>query len=103
MVKASEWIQNPANWQEYMQILNAHTFKEDEAYLEQDLQDMVAAVRIHDAAALLERNRDGGGLPTFLQDFKAFLAANDLLQKDFTVEEVFDNTAIVEALGESEL
>lgn len=99
VVKASEWIQDPANWQEYMEILNAHTFKEDEPYSEKDLQDMVAAVRIHGATTLLERNQDGGELQTFLKEFKAFLAANNMLQKDFTVEEIFDNSAIVEALG----
>ena len=99
VVKASEWIQDPVNWQEYMDILNAYTFREDGPYSEQDLQDMVAAVRIHDAATLLARNRDGGGLQTFLQDFKAFLTANNMLQKDFTVQEIFDNTAIIEALN----
>lgn len=98
-VKAATWIQDPANWKEYMEILNTHTFKQDAPYSEADLQDMVAAVRVHDAARLLERNQDGGGLHTYLTNLKVFLAANDMLKKDFNPEEIFDNTAIVEALS----
>jgi NitT/TauT family transport system substrate-binding protein len=98
-VKAATWIRDPANWKEYMEILNTHTFKEDEPYSETDLQDMVTAVRVHDATGLLERNQDGGGLHTYLTDLKAFLTTNNMLKRDFTPEEIFDNTAIVEALG----
>ncbi len=100
VVKASEWIQDPANWTEYMEILNNHTFKDDAPYSEANLKEMVAAVRIHDAKTLLARNQDGGGLHIFLEDFRAFLTSNNMLKKDFTLEEIFDNKAIVEALGE---
>ncbi len=98
-VKAVAWSQDPANWPDYMQILNDHTFENDDAYSEEDLRGMLSAVRVHDAATLLERNRDDGGLYAYLQDLKAFLTANDMLTKDFVPEELFDNTAITNALG----
>jgi NitT/TauT family transport system substrate-binding protein len=97
-VKAAEWSQDPANWKEYMEILNTHTFKEDDPYSEQDLQEMVAAVRIHNATALLERNQNYGGLQTYLENLKAFLASNNMLTRDFEPGEIFDNTTIVEVL-----
>lgn len=97
-VKAATWTQDPVNWKEYMEILNTHTFKDDAPYSETDLQDMVAAVRIHEATRLLERNQDSGGLYTYLNNLKAFLAANNMLKKNFNPEEIFDNSAIVEAL-----
>ena len=97
-VKAAAWSVDPANWNEYMEILNAHTFKDDAPYSEADLQEMVSAVRIHDAARLLERNRDGGGLQAYLNNLKAFLNANGMLKNDFTPEDIFDNSSIVEVL-----
>jgi NitT/TauT family transport system substrate-binding protein len=101
-VKAAEWTQDPANWKEYMEILNTHTFKEDDPYSERDLQEMVAAVRIHDATTLLERNRDDGGFQAFLKDFRAFLVSNNLLTKNFEPKEIFNNTTFVEVLNEYE-
>ena len=98
-VKAVAWSQDPANWQAYMEILNTVTFKDDPPYSETDLHNMVAAVRIHDPASLFARNQDGGGLQQYLQALKAFLAANNLLKKDFTPEAIFHNRAIVEVLN----
>jgi NitT/TauT family transport system substrate-binding protein len=99
-VKAAEWTQVPANWKEYMEILNNHTFKGDAPYSEEDLKDMVSAVRIHNANALLERNRDNGGLYAYLNALKAFLASNDMLKREFTPEEIFNNTVFVDILSE---
>ena len=99
-VKAVQWSQDPAHRKEYMDILITQTFKGSTPYSEQDLQAMMAAVRIHDPNMQLLRNRDGGGLQTYLSDLKAFLAANQMLKKDFTVKELFDNKAIVEVLSQ---
>ncbi len=98
-VKAADWSLDPANWNEYMNILNADTFKDDAPYSEADLQDMTAAVRIHNVTELMERNRNDGGLYTYLRNLRAFLEANALLEKDFIPENVFDNRAIIEVLG----
>ena len=100
LLKAVEWSQDPVNWKEYMEILNTHTFRGHDPYSEEDLREMVAAVRIHDPTGLLERNRDGGGLQTYLNDLKAFLISNKMLKKDFNPDEIFNNTAIIEALNQ---
>ena len=96
---AAQWIKQPENWKEYMDILNSHTFKEDKPYSEADLRSIVDAVRVHDEKTLLERNSKDGGLYQYLADLKAFLSANKLLAKEFTSEDVFNNQAIVEALS----
>ena len=98
-IKAAGWIQSPANWDEYMRILNTHTFKNDPPYSENDLKGMVDAVRVHDRETLRERNRTGGGLYTYLSNLKSFLEEHDMLKKDFTAGMIFDNTAVLNALG----
>jgi hypothetical protein len=98
-VQAVAWSQNPANWKEYMDILNTRTFKGSQSYSEKDLQEMMAAVRIHDPQTQLARNQTGGGLSAYLQDLKAFLTTNNLLKKNFTPEEIFDNKTIVDVLS----
>lgn len=100
-IKAVQWCRDPSNWKEYMEILNSHTFKGDKPYSEKDLKDMVGAVKIHDVAAQLERNRDGGGLHNYLKDLKAFLSDNNLLEKDFSEAQIFNNKAIIKALNDS--
>ncbi len=97
-LEAANWLNADENWEEYQKILNNKTFKEDDPYSEQDLRAMVDSVLIHDAAAMLERNRDGGGLEKYLEELHRFLKDNDMLKKDFTVKELFDNTVILEAL-----
>ncbi|MBD3308533.1 hypothetical protein GF339_19055 [candidate division KSB3 bacterium] len=99
-IKAVEWSQNPANWQEYMEILNTQTFPNDPPYSEDVLREMLAAVRIHDTQTMLARNQDGGGLETYLEDLKTFLAANEMLTKDFTVQDIFANDVIVRTISQ---
>ncbi len=99
-IKAVKWIQDPANWKEYMDILNKHTFKGMPPFSEKDLKEITDAARIHNASVQLERNQDGGGLHAYLKELKAFLSSNNLLKKDFDSEKIFDNKAITEALRE---
>ena len=84
---------------EYMNILNAHTFKDNAPFPEEDLRAMVDAVRIHDAQMLLQRNQNGGELQAYLENLKKFLVENNMLDKDFQPQEIFNNSAIVEALS----
>ena len=97
-VTAAEWIQDEANWGEYMEILNNYTFENDPPYSEQELKQMVNAVRIHGADMLRLRNQNGGGLQKYLADLKTFLTLNDILKEDFTVEGIFHNTPIMDIL-----
>ncbi|MBF0495701.1 MAG: ABC transporter substrate-binding protein [Deltaproteobacteria bacterium] len=97
-IAAVEWTNNPKNWQEYKQILNEKTFQGDLPYSENDLKEMLNATRIHDPKTQLARNKNGGGLQTYLKNLKEFLAANGLLKKDYNPEELFNNKVIVEVL-----
>ena len=78
--------------------MNAKTFKADKPYSPQDLKAMVDSVRIHDKETIIERNQNGGGLHTYLNNLKMFLKSNNLLKKDFDAEKIFDNQAIMDAL-----
>jgi NitT/TauT family transport system substrate-binding protein len=97
-IKAVQWIEDPANWKEYMDILNNHTFKGDSPHPENDLKEMVGAVKLHPTATLYERNMAGGGLQTYLNELKLFLKANKMLTKDFDPDKIFQNKAIMGAL-----
>lgn len=97
-IDAVLWIHDDANWEEYTQILNAETFGGGEPYSAQDLRSMFENVRIHTLETLRERNRDNGGVMTYLQELKQMLNANNMLQKDFTPESIFDNEAIMKVL-----
>ncbi|MEW6439866.1 MAG: ABC transporter substrate-binding protein [bacterium] len=97
-VEAVKWCHDPANWKEYMQILNTKVLEATTPFSEQDLKGMLGAVRIHDARTQLARNQDGGGLQLFLDDIRGFLKANQLLQKDFTTKDLFRNEVLVEVL-----
>jgi NitT/TauT family transport system substrate-binding protein len=96
-VKAVAWTHDPANWPEYVTILNTQTFK-GAGLSEADLKAMVDAVRVHPAEMLLERNRVDGGLQQYLQALKTFLAENNLLTKDFDPAQIRNPTAVLKAL-----
>ncbi len=97
-IEAVKWIKDEKNWEEYKKILNTRTFEGGQPYSDQDLKQMLDAVRIHDEKNLTERNKDAGGLFTYLNELKMMLKDNNLLKKDFKAEEIFDNTAIKAAL-----
>jgi NitT/TauT family transport system substrate-binding protein len=97
-IEAVKWIKDENNWEEYKQILNTKTFEVEKPYSDEDLKQMVDAVRIHDEKMLLERNKDRGDLFLWLNEVKTMLKENNLLKKDFKPEEIFDNSAIKEAL-----
>jgi len=98
-IEAVKWIKNEANWEEYKKILNTKTFEGEKPYSDEDLKQMVNAVRIHDEKILSERNKDGGGLLLYLNELKTMLKENNLFGKDFKPEDIFNNAAINEALG----
>lgn len=101
-LKAEAWIRDPANWKEYMEILNTYTFAGEGPYSEEDLRDMTASVKILDPALLRERNQPNGGLSQYLQELKAFLQTNEQLQKEFTAEAILDTSALLEALDQAQ-
>ena len=98
VVKAAAWIKNDANRAEWYKILNAKTFEGEPPYSDADLKQMAEAVTIHDEATSLERNRDGGGLQTYLNEVADFLKVQNKLKKPFVAKDIVDNRAILAAL-----
>lgn len=97
-IQAVRWLHDPRNWDEYRRILNGRTFQSDGPYTESDMQDMFRSVRIHPATTQARRNTSPDGLRTYLQSVHAFLKENGMLARDFTVDEMLDNSALIEAL-----
>jgi NitT/TauT family transport system substrate-binding protein len=97
-IKAIAWIKDPVNRNSYSDILRSYTFRDWGPYSEEDFRKMAQTAEILDAKSLMDENRDGGGLQTYLKNLKSFLSENHLLKKDFSIEELFDNKGLVEAL-----
>lgn len=97
-VKASDWLHTPANWQEYAEILNRETFKDQEAFDQKQLQFMRKSVRIHNSKILAVRNRDKGGAHNYLDNLRAFLVRINKGQVPRDVSALIDNRAIMKAL-----
>ncbi len=99
-IKAVKWAAEPANWNEYKQILISRTFPGDNVTTDAQLRAFLDAVKIHSQAEQLEANKDNGGVYRFLADLNVFARANGYPGSNFTPEEIFDNNAIVKALQE---
>jgi hypothetical protein len=92
------WSVNPANWQEYQQILNERTFARDDPYSEDKLKMMLSEVKIHSPRQMFERNKTGGATGAFIEDMRTFLKTQGELKRDYSAEDVFDNRIVEEAL-----
>lgn len=97
-IRAVDWLNNPANREDYYKILRDQTFKAKEHLTDADFAAMLKHVSIHDAGALYGRNRDAGGLEEYLKALAAFLKDNDMLKKRFSPEDIFDNQWILQVL-----
>ncbi len=95
-IKAVAWLHDSANWEEYRQMLNQRTFKS--AYSDAELRAMVEGVRVHGADMLQKQNQDKGGMDGYLEEFKIMLREKNELKKDFSVQDIFDSRAVMEAL-----
>lgn len=98
---AVEWILEPENRDAYFNILNTKTFHDLNDYSVEELAKMIDGVRIHNRKELIERNRTGGGLDTYLTNLKAFLAQTGRLDKQFKNSDIFNNQWIMEVLTEA--
>lgn len=93
-----KWMNDPANAQEYLQILNQKTFGGPAAYTADDITKMLANVRIHDRATMLSRNTDPSALPAFVDDVRRMLNDNGLLKREFSASTLIDTRVLVEVL-----
>jgi NitT/TauT family transport system substrate-binding protein len=97
-LKAVAWTQESSNWKEYVEILNSKTFEGEKPYSEEDIKGMVGAVKLHSAKESAERNKKDGGLYIYFKELREFLSGSGMLTKDYKPEDLFDNTAIMEAV-----
>jgi NitT/TauT family transport system substrate-binding protein len=99
-IRAAEWCLDESNTAEFVRIINGSSFVGSQKYSEEMLKEELKGVRLHDRKDLLERNRDGGGLQSYLLKMRDFLKANELLKKDFQPRDIFDNSFVMEAIGD---
>lgn len=98
LLKATDWIHEPANWPEYQQILNQATYPFDPDFTEEQLRAMVGAVSIHTPAKLQERNSPGGGLARYLNELHAFLARNNQLRRPYKPGDLMATESFIKAI-----
>lgn len=98
-IKAVKWAADSSNWKEYRQILMAETFPGDGITTDDQLRTFLGAVKIHSQSEGVEANKTDGGLYKFLTDLEGFARKNGYEGKGFTPQEIFDNRAIMVALG----
>ena len=99
-VRGVKWTKDSANWAEWQTILNDKTFEGEGGYTEAELKVFVDNVNVHDQPTQLARNKVDGGLYTYLKDANTFMLDNGMSTRAFSPADVFDNTAIVQALNE---
>lgn len=99
---AVAWLENPANWTEYAAILNQKTFDAQPPMSDDELREVLAGVRIHNASALRANHQPGGSIFTSCKELRDVLAENQLLKKDFSPEELVDASFLLDALPPQE-
>lgn len=102
-VEGVKWKNDPANWVNFQKILNEQTFPGDSpngSFSEGELREFLNNVNVHDQPAQLARNQHGGGLDQYLRDASAFMLKYHPDRKPFAPRDVFDNTALIQALSE---
>ena len=98
-IKAVTWSKQNENWGNYQKILNARTYQGFAPYSEKELKKLISNVKIHAPHKLIERNKNGGGLNMYLEDVKKFLKNNDMLKRDYQINDIFDNRLIMDVLN----
>ncbi len=99
-IRGVKWTADPGNWTEWQKILNEKTFEGDGPFTEAELKEFIANVKVHDQAEQLERNKVDGGLYDYLKEASQFMLDNGMSTRPFLPADVFDNTAILQALNE---
>ena len=99
-VMAAEWINDPANWDEYSEILSGRTLAAAGYYTGEELRNFFEAVRIHDRKMLAERNLSDDGVLYYLKDIHDFLEERGLINSWTSYEEIIDTSYLESVLDE---
>ncbi|MBA3699080.1 MAG: ABC transporter substrate-binding protein [Planctomycetes bacterium] len=97
-LEAVRWSQDPANWAEYRDIVNARTFAEPTPFDDAAIKDMLANVSIHDLATLRTRNTIGGGLSKHVDDTRNVLNKAGLMKSEFSANTLVDTSLLLEVI-----
>lgn len=97
-IQAVKWTQDKKNWKAFMKILNDITFSTEEPFPEEVLREMYKSVIIHSPKEMFHINKRNGKTDLHIQSFRSFLKKENMLTKDFTKEEIFNPTWVIEAL-----
>jgi len=74
--------------------LRKKTFQTNTDLSAKDFSNMLSNVKVHNSNELYERNKLGGGFYNYLNALKLFLEKNDMMDKQFLPEDIFDNQYI---------
>ncbi len=97
-IRAVRWMNDPDHWPELKEILDRRTYRNQPPYTDEELKRLLAGVKIHTPAEMLERNKSEGGLYAYFRALRAFLHGENRLQRPFEVEDLFDNRFVLKAL-----
>ncbi len=100
LADAADWLGDAGNRDAFHEILNQQVLPDQPAFTTRQLRALMASVKVHGRRALAVRNRDQGGVFRYLEKLHAFMARNDLLDRDFSAGEIIDNRYVMQALGE---
>jgi NitT/TauT family transport system substrate-binding protein len=98
---AVDWLNKPANWEEFREILLNRTFSNEPPLTDQKLQEMLGEVRFHSRDQLVERNLKSEGLSAYLAEMRDFLARNQMLKRDFSGDNLFKREYVHQALSKA--
>jgi NitT/TauT family transport system substrate-binding protein len=96
--EAVRWSQDPANWNEYCEIVNTHTFAEPTPFDSEAIKQILANVTIHDFAVVHARNAVGGGLFGHVNATRDILSKAGLLKKELSADSLVDTSVLQEVL-----
>jgi NitT/TauT family transport system substrate-binding protein len=98
--EAVAWSQDPANWEEYCNIVNKQTFAEPTPYESADIKAMLTNVSIHNPATVKLRNQAGGGLSQFIDETRNTLKGANQLMVEFSSAAVVDTSVLQRVLSD---
>jgi NitT/TauT family transport system substrate-binding protein len=97
-IRAVEWMNDPANFDAFVEILNTRTFATEDNFSSEVLKEFLDSVKIHNADTQLARNKNG--VKQYLKELHNFLGKTDMLTRDFSADSILDNSILIETLEE---
>lgn len=100
IIRASRWLQNPANQKEFYSILNNHTFLNEDNFSDKELSEMLKSVKIHTLNDLKKENFANS--TKYFSNLQTFLLKNKMTNKSTNPEELLALEYLSEAVKREE-